>query len=210
MPLPPPIRRALHLVAVLTACGLTATVTAQTFAGYVTAGPTFSQVDGDMLAGYNHAGAYAGLGVYLDLADRWRTSLAISYAQGGSKASAAETLRQRSIYDNITLDYVAVPVGIHYMDWLSADEFFYHLEFVFAAEYRRLIRGEAIDVGGAEFTDLPFRDNSVGATLGAWYAWSLDWAAGIHYARGLVGATADATDASLLTQRLSLQLRYTF
>lgn len=184
---------------------------AQTFSGFVVAGANANQINGDDLAGYNKIGAYAGVGVFNDISDRWRWSLTIAYSQHGSSASARETIRGRSAYDVIKLDYVAVPLALHYMDWLSDDETFYHMEFVGGIEYYRLINSEVTGIFGEDLTDSrPYADNGLGLSIGALYAWSLKWAAGIQYNRGITDAQAIAGEQRQSLEQLSIRLRRTF
>ena len=184
---------------------------AQTFAGYVTAGPTFTQVQGDDLAGYNRAGVFAGVGVWLDLSDRWRTSLTIAYDQAGSNASSREQARTLSQFESIELNYVSVPVAAHYMDWLSEDELYYHLEFMAGLTYRRLISAEVTDAVGADVSDaFEYRDNVPSLNLGLLYAWSLKWGAGIYYNRGFIDIQGDPDERSQFPEELSLRLRFAF
>ena len=185
-------------------------VQAQTFAGFLVAGGTVNQVQGDDLAGYNRLGGLAGVGVYNDLSDRWRWSLTIAYAQHGSSASAREALRQRSAFDKIDLSYVSVPVSLHYMDWLSADETFYHLEFILGATYNRLLSSEVTGIFGDDLTDTrPYADNVVAVNVGAYYAWSLKWAAGIVHTRGISDAQALAGEQRQFLEQLAFQVRRT-
>lgn len=191
--------------------GVSPVAHAQLFAGYVVAGANANQVNGDLLAGYNRLGARAGIGVYSDLSDRWRWSLEIAYTQHGSSASARETRRMLSIYDKIGLQYASVPVSIHYMDWLSADAEIYHLEFVAGLAYNRLIRSEVIGTLGDDLTDArPYSDNVVTGHVGAYYAWSLKWAAGLVYVRGVNDAQAIDSESRQSLEQLSFRLRRTF
>ncbi len=185
--------------------------TAQTFAGFVVAGANANQIQGDDLAGYNLLGGYGGVGVYNDISDRWRWSLTIAFSQHGSRATGLEVSRMQSAFDRIRLNYVAVPVAIHLMDWLSEDETFYKLEFCAGLEYYRLISAEVTGVDGVDITDIrPYRDNVLGVSVGALYVWSLKWGAGLYYNRGITDAQGlDIESLQSLTQ-LSFRLRRTF
>ena len=203
----PPMPR--HVVAAALAAALALAggrARAQTFLGLAEGGATFSQVDGDELAGFNRLGARAGVGVLTDLADKWRASLVIAYAQHGANASARDV---PGAFDRIRLDYVAVPVVAHYLDWLSDDERYYRLEFVGGLEYRRLVAGEATAVDGTEL-ERDFSDNALALAVGVYYAWSLDWAAGAFYDLGVTDAQADPGEAFQQTKQLSLRLRRLF
>lgn len=183
-----------------------ASASAQTFTGFAEGGATFSQIDGDELAGFNKLGGRVGIGVLTDLSDKWRASLTIAFAQHGSSASARDVAQ---VIDRISLDYVAVPVVAHYMDWLSDDELYYRLEFIGGVEYRRLISAEATGIDGSDLRR-DFSDNAAALTVGVYYAWSINWAAGMFYDIGVTDAQADPTESFQQTKQLSLRLRRLF
>ena len=183
---------------------------AQTFRGYVQGGAIFSQLDGDALAGYHRLGGVGGAGVWYDLADRWRTTLTIAYAQNGSRASARESQLTVNQFQRIALDYVTVPVNIHYMDWLSDDEIYYRLEFTAGLEYRRLISAETVNAGGLTVGDTgDYRNNGLGLQLGAFYSTGEKFAIGIQHHWGLVSAGL-SDDLLLFSKQFSLQVRRAF
>ena len=198
------MRSFLTLLALVCATALPA----QVFRGYLQAGGVASQIDGDLLAGYNRLGFVAGAGVWMDLSDRWRSSLTIAFAKNGSTDSAREAQRGVSGFSDIDLNYVTVPVHIHYMDWLSDDEVYYRLEFVAGVEYRRLISAEVRNTGG-QVIDLPLRDNGLGLNAGAYYSLSERSAIGAFHHWGIISAAA-ATETGLLSKQFSLQWRQAF
>jgi len=186
---------------------------AQTFRGFVELGPNLNQIQGDDLAGWHKIGGFAGAGVYTDLSDRWRASLTIAYSQYGSSASSRESQLMASIYDNIALNVIAVPVKIHYMDWLSADETLYHLEFYAGFEYLRLISEKAESFDGADLIiSNPYLPNGVNALAGAYYAWSLKWAAGLSYHSGFapMQQPQQQEEQNQFLKQLGFRLRRTF
>lgn len=203
------MRRPLATVSLALATAAAATaLPAQTFRGYLQAGGVASQIDGDMLAGYNRLGFVAGAGVWYDLSDKWRASLTIAYAQNGSNDSAREAQRGTSGFSEIRLDYVAVPARLHYMDWLSPDAVYYRLEFVAGLEYRRLISGTVFNTVGQEI-DFPLRDDGVGLDLGAFYSLSERSAIGAFHHWGILSAAAPS-ETGLLSKQFSLQWRQAF
>ena len=184
---------------------------AQTFSEFVELGPNLNQIQGDDLAGWHKVGGFAGLGVYTDLSDRWRSSLSIAYSQYGSSASSRESLLAVSIYDNVAVDYLVVPVKVHYMDWLSEDETFYKLEFYAGFEYLRLISEKAEGVDGTDLTlSNPYRPNGANALAGAYYVWSLKWAAGLSYHSSFTPMQAQNDEQNQFLKQLGFRLRRTF
>ncbi len=185
---------------------------AQTFRGYVTGGAIASQLDGDALAGYNRLGLLGGVGVWYDLSDKWRSSLAFAYAPNGSRANGRESQRTSGpgTFSEIKLNYVAVPVHLHYMDWLSDDEVYYRLEFVAGIEYRRLISTETLNGVGVDISDaFNYRPNGLGFNLGAYYSLRERTAIGAFHRWGILNAN-ERTGTPLLSKQLSLSLRQAF
>ena len=184
---------------------------AQTFRGFVTAGLNMSQVDGDDLAGYNRAGAFAGVGVFSDLSDRWRWSVAVAYTQDGARATGRELERAEGIFDRIAASYAAVPVNVHYMDWLSDDEVYYRLEFQAGLVYKRLVNHRIEDIAGNDLTDdNPFSPNALDFTLGALYNTSERLAFGITYNQSLGNVRETDREKAFRPKQLALRARYAF
>lgn len=89
---------------------------AQRIHAYVTSGVSLSQIEGDELKGFRHVGFTGGVGALTALSDNYRWGLSV------------ETLfSQRGVYNNsydpqnyynigLTLNYVDIPVLLHYQD----------------------------------------------------------------------------------------------
>lgn len=183
----------------------------KTFKGYATTGLQLTQIDYDNLAGYKKPGVYAGLGVYLDLSDRWRSSLEIGYAQSGSWASAKEIQFNNSQFDKINLDYVVVPLSMTYMDWLSDDELYYRMEFTGGLSYWRLINSKVLQIDGADITEtFPYANNVLSSHLGFYYCWSLKWAAGFVHKYTLTSLRPNNTSSRQIGKELSFRVRRIF
>lgn len=86
-----------------------------TFKAGVIGGFNASQIDGDLLAGYNKFGLVAGGTVSVQIADRWRPSIEVLYTQKGSRSSADETVIYGA-FTRFSIDYVEIPVMMNYVD----------------------------------------------------------------------------------------------
>lgn len=86
---------------------------AQRIRGFVTAGTTLSQIEGDELKGFEKWGFSGGVGamVYLSKNEDWRLSIEALYSQRGSYNNSGDPY---SI--SLKLDYVDIPLMIHYRD----------------------------------------------------------------------------------------------
>jgi hypothetical protein len=120
-------------------------IAAQRFIGSVVAGANFAQIEGDNVHGFTKVGFNGGLGLTLPLNRKqtWQISLELLYSMKGSvkhysQAGNFDTNRlaptmyedvDRSVpFDpktkcNISLDYVEIPVLIHYEDRYSGCTF---------------------------------------------------------------------------------------
>ncbi len=87
--------------------------TTQRFGGGLLLGMNASQLDGDYSAGYNKKGISAGLRGITYLNDRWKITTDLLYSQRGAVTSESETLKER----RCQLDYLEVPIQIHFCDW---------------------------------------------------------------------------------------------
>lgn len=120
-------------------------VAAQRFIGSVVAGANFAQIEGDNVHGFTKVGFNGGLGLTLPLNRKqtWQLSVELLYSMKGSVKKYSQPgdfdtiVWAPSMYDdvdrsvpfdpktkcNITLDYVQVPVLIHYEDNYSGCTF---------------------------------------------------------------------------------------
>lgn len=86
---------------------------AQRIKGFLSAGATLSQIEGDELKGFNQWGFIGGVGaiVNLDQKETWRMSVEALFTQRGSYNNTGDPY---SI--SLTLDYVDIPLMVHYHD----------------------------------------------------------------------------------------------
>lgn len=96
-------------------------MSAQHFTGGLVAGPVASQVDGDLLGGYNKAALMGGLWVAYKLEGNWSAQFEISYIQKGSRRWPKTDQGDYSEY-YMKLNYIDFPLMAVYkvMDKLKA------------------------------------------------------------------------------------------
>ena len=106
----------LALLALLLLLGHPDETHAQRIHAFVSSGMTLSQIEGDELKGFKHVGYTGGVGALTALTDNYRWGL-----------SAEAVITQRGVYNNsydpqnyynidLTLNYVDIPVLIHFQD----------------------------------------------------------------------------------------------
>lgn len=94
---------------------LTTNTQAQLFdAGFVV-GPSFSQIEGDDVAGYKKIGLNAGVMVEINFSDIWVASMELLYVQ---KGSATAFVNNQDFIDDFKIvhEYVEIPFILNYQD----------------------------------------------------------------------------------------------
>ena len=132
-------------------------LSAQTFRASIIAGGNFSQIDGDDLFGFHQLGANAGVRVVALLGDRWRVGPEILFSQQGARRN--QNSLNISIFDQIDLTMLEVPLMVYYKDWrLTAEMGF---------SYQRLFDYTVISSGGEDITfATPLNENLVAFKAG--------------------------------------------
>lgn len=90
-----------------------------TFYGALTAGATFSQVDGDNYAGYSKTGFAVGGAVYMRVIDNMAVSMEILYSQKGARSKESLISSDQRFLINrylLNLNYAEVPIQLWYFD----------------------------------------------------------------------------------------------
>ena len=153
------MKHILLLIFALTACALHAQNTGpeRRFEAGLVAGFNLSQVNGDLLYGFNKIGLNVGGRVDAILAENWRLSLEMLYTQQGASRNKLDN--PASAFDKIRLNFVEAPVMLHFQDW--------KIQASAGLSYGRLINYEIIDYTGEDATEqIPLRENLFSAVLG--------------------------------------------
>lgn len=93
--------------------GISGEVQAQRIHAYVTSGATLSQIEGDELKGFRQAGYTGGVGALtvLDNHYRWGLSIEALFSMRGAYNRSADPYSA-----NIQLNYIDIPLLLHYQD----------------------------------------------------------------------------------------------
>ena len=83
------------------------------FGGGLILGLNASQIDGDASAGYNKITPTAGIRGIINLEGKWQITTDILYSRRGAVTASYEAI----IEQNVTTNYLEVPVMLHYQDW---------------------------------------------------------------------------------------------
>ena len=164
----------------LLGCLLFQTVTqAQSFIGGISAGASFSQVDGDKMAGYNKAGLIVGGFVNKQLGNKVSAQLEMLYIGKGSKRGANPN---KGIFDyrRISLHYIEVPVVLQF--WYEK----LNLTLEGGLSYGVLISSREEDEYGETILVGPFKKNELGLITGVSYQLSDAFAVGLRFAYSIL------------------------
>ncbi len=151
--------------------------TAQTFRAALVAGVNASQINGDLIAGFDKLGLHGGLKVVSDISDRLEGSLELLYSERGSRASG-------KFVDPffIRINYVEIPLIAAYKDWLRDD--YYRLRFEGGLSLGRLLKGEMEDATGTVAVDA-YKDTDISWLVGVTYHSSEQLAFSARYTQSI-------------------------
>ncbi len=173
---------------------------AQRFEGALIAGANFAQIDGDDLAGYNKFGIHAGARVTAVLNPKWRVSMDLLYSQRGSARGPNEFA---FAFDNISLNFVEVPILVQLVDW--------RVHFGAGFAYSRLFSHKAIDGNGEDVSaSRPFKSNNVSFIADATYYTNDHFGIGMRWNIGALNIEPDRGNSALIEKWLSLRFIYRF
>lgn len=175
-------------------------VSGQRFKGAAIVGVNLTQIDGDLRIGYNKIGLNIGGRVTTILTDRWSFSTELLFSQQGSRRSANEF---QPGLDVVQLNFLEVPVLLHFRDW--------KLDFNAGFSYNRLFSYEVTDTDGSNVTDLKsYRDNAIGLVVGVSYISGDHWAYDARWTYNITDLNAETGGNRLIGKGLSFRVIYTF
>lgn len=164
-------------------------------------GLNLSQIDGDLLNGFDQPGLHAGMHVSAILSERWELGMELLYNQQGSRRNVYSN--SQSIYDNIRLNVVEAPVQILFNEW----------KFQLGAgfSYARIINAKVIDVSGADITEQQnFRDDLINVVLGGTFNFSERWGLNVRWSRSLNNLRQNKADGLFVARSLGIRAVYYF
>lgn len=162
----------LSLLLFATVCFLS--LKAQKFEGGISGGLNFSQLDGDLLSGYNKLGLNAGFWVSFPFDDKWSGGLEFLFSQKGAQRSInEENIASTRTFDRYRINYIDVPLYMGYT----------YKKFTFQAGLvgEVLISAKVEDFTGTQdFTD-QFKRLNTGFLLGTSYPINKNLSAQLRY-----------------------------
>lgn len=167
-----------------------------------------SQIDGDNSFGYNKIGLSGGIRTRIFLKNYLEAQTGISYSNQGSQS----VFLSRSSFDmKINLQYVVVPLEIHFKDWLQESEY-YKMHYLIGLNYSRLFNYTVRD-GGLGLPEDQYNLNDVSGVIGVQYLFNPHLGVGLKYFRSINllynrNRVSGSTYRSMIGYFMQLQLFY--
>jgi len=165
------------------------TVYGQRFATAAVAGFNASQVDGDMLAGFDKVGFTGGIKAVVDFESAFDLNVEFLYSKRGSRPDIFNPEYDPDI--NFNLSYIELPVYMSLGDWWQEEGEYYKVSVQAGLSYGRLINASVEDYFHLEEESYEllvpyFSDNDLSWIVGATYKMSSHWAITGRYTRGII------------------------
>lgn len=146
------------------------------FEGSAIAGFNLTQIDGDLLEGFNKPGFNVGAKVDAVLTERWRVGIEFLFSQQGARRDRLDN--PASPYDRIHFNMLEVPLMAHFRDW--------KMEASAGFSYGRIINFEIIDSTGEDASDtIPLSEDVFSLILGGSFHFTENWALNVQWSRWL-------------------------
>jgi len=133
----------------------------RTFKAAVLAGANFSQVDGDLLAGFNKVGIVGGAYAQINFTPLWALGIEAIYTQKGSRGNYLDTVINAASKYKLTLDYAEIPLTFRFTDK--------HIHFYAGASYARLVKFKEVKNGiEQQFpnNEIPYKNQDISMIAG--------------------------------------------
>lgn len=118
-------------------------LTAQRFSAGIVGGFNASQIDGDMLAGFDKIGLMGGVKAVVNFESRFAMNIEFLYTQRGSKPDIFAPEYDPDI--SIFLHYAELPVYVSFGDWWQEEGEYYKVSAHAGLSYGRLISARTED-----------------------------------------------------------------
>lgn len=146
------------------------------FEGGLIAGFNITQIDGDLLYGFHKIGLNVGGKVDVVLSERWRAGIEFLFVQHGASRSRLDNTS--SVYDDIKLNMVEVPLMAHFRDW--------KMQASAGVSYGRIFNSEIIDITGEDITEtIQLSEDVFSIILGGGFHFTENWFLDIRWSRWL-------------------------
>jgi hypothetical protein len=138
----------------------------QQFKGALVGGVTLSQIDGDLLSGFNQPGLRAGLHLDSRFNDRWSLAMELAFSQAGSRRQLSDS--PGAVLHKVRLNQVEVPLMVQFTEW--------KFKVGMGLVYQRLFHYALKDISGTDITSFyAFRNNHLSFSAACTVAMNDRW-----------------------------------
>lgn len=168
----------------------------QQFKGALISGLTLTQIDGDLLSGFNQPGFRGGFHLDSRMNDRWSLALELAFSQAGSRRQLTDA--PGAVLQSVRLNQVEVPVMVQFTEWK------FKVGAGFA--YQRLINYKVRDISGADVTSFyPFRNNHLSFLTACTYRFNDRWGLVVSWSKSLHALQANRTTNKFTSRIIGVQ-----
>ena len=185
----------------------------QRFSAGLLGGVNCSQIDGDMLAGFDKVGLTGGIKTTMEFESPWRVNFEFLYSERGSRPDVFNPEYDPDI--NISLKYIEIPVYVSIGDWWQEEGKYHKASAHLGLSYGRLLDAQTFDYYHSEMESYDnlvpyFSENDLSWILGVSLRFSQHWGCTARYTKGII-PLLDAKKHNLATeQMLSYFLTFRF
>lgn len=189
----------------------------QRFSAGIVGGLNASQIDGDMLAGFDKVGLTGGLKAIINFESAFDAQVEFLYTQRGSRPDIFTPEFDPDI--EISLHYIELPVLVTIGDWWQEEDGYFKVGAHAGLSYARLITARTFDYfhPDEQSYDLLvpyFNENDLSWILGVSYRMSKHFGLTGRYTRGITPLLGHKNNTlqhqRLLTYYLTFRLEYYF
>ncbi len=192
-------------------------VYSQRFSAGIVGGLNASQIDGDLLAGFDKLGLTGGIKAVVNFESAFDFNVEFLFTQRGSRPDIFNPEYDPDI--NITLNYAEIPIYMTLGDWWQEEDQYYKVSAHAGLSYGRLISARTFDYYNTPEQSLDnlvpyFNDNDLSWLVGLTYMMSKKWGVTGRYTREIIPLLSpdkhDLPFQRLLSYYLTFRLEYYF
>lgn len=183
----------------------------QRFSAGIVGGVNASQIDGDLLAGFDKVGLTGGIKAVVNFESAFKLNIDFLFTQRGSRPDIFNPEYDPDI--NITLNYAEIPIYISIGDWWQEEDEYHKVSAHAGLSYGRLISARTFDYYNQPEQSLDnlvpyFNDNDLSWLVGLSYQMSKEWGITGRYTREIIPLLSPEKHNLALERLLSYYLTF--
>lgn len=183
----------------------------QRFSAGIVGGVNASQIDGDLLAGFDKLGLTGGLKAIVNFESPFDLNIEFLFTQRGSKPDLFNPTFDPDI--RIHLDYAEIPVYVSLGDWWQEEDEYHKVSAHAGVSFGRLINASTFDYFNPEEESLdnlvPYFNNSdLSWLLGVSYRMNKNWGLTGRYTREITPLLSANKDGRIFPRLISYYMTF--